>query len=170
MAIRIVHKRIVRKLITFLFHWVTQTKLGHDCHLHWQSLLQSGWIRRCDHFYDSTQQNCRLCKDFQNSPTVSSFVELSFESDHITRRDGTQQNSFVELDWVGRFDHFKDSTAQNCFVELGRVGRSDRGFRDSVTFSRTLQSCVWTCLTNRRTWSGYIVLPLMYINIQRFNQ
>ena len=57
---------------------------------------------------------------------VSSFVELSFKSDHIARRDSTRQDCFVELNRVGRCDHFKDSTQQNSFVELIRVGRCGR--------------------------------------------
>ena len=47
---------------------------SHDCLR--QSLLPSGCIGRCDHFYDSTQQNCQNVQNVQNSPIVSSFVEF----------------------------------------------------------------------------------------------
>jgi len=41
-------------------------------------------------------------QNVQYSPTVSNFVELSYKSDHIARRDSTRQlDSFVQLDRVG---------------------------------------------------------------------
>jgi len=53
-------------------------------------------FKQCDPFYDSNQQNCRTVDTIvQNSPTVSSFVELRFKSDHIAWPDQTPQNCFV---------------------------------------------------------------------------
>jgi len=54
-------------------------------------------------FTTQFNKTAEMYKNVQNSPTVSSFVELGFKSDYIARRDSTRQNSFVELDWVGRF-------------------------------------------------------------------
>jgi len=91
-------------------------------------------------FTTPLNKTAELCTNVQNSPTVSSFLELNFKSDHIGRCDLTRQNSFVELDRVGRCDRLKDSTQQICFVELSRVGRCDRGFRVKVVKASSLNS------------------------------
>jgi len=89
----------MHKLNTYLFHWgtlLTHTILGHDCHR--QSLLQPGLIGRCDHLYDSTQQNRRLCKKYSELSDCLQFcwVESLKWSHCPTQLNWTKQFCSVE--------------------------------------------------------------------------
>jgi len=50
-------------------------------------------------FTTQLNKTAEMCKHFQNSPTGSSFVELSFKV--ITLPDATQVDKTVLLGWIG---------------------------------------------------------------------